>query len=70
MHVAILTSASLYLYCNHNYAFPMQANKRYPHQLLLPSNYECILEEDGGILLASKCVATLQVGICSYMLYL
>ena len=38
-----------------------QANKRYPHQLILPPHYECILEEDGGILLASKCVAAMQV---------
>ena len=34
---------------------------RYPHQLALPSDYKCVLEEDGGILLATKAVDALQV---------
>ena len=38
-----------------------QANWRYPHQLNLPLHYQCVLDEDGGVLLASKCVAAFQV---------
>ena len=37
-----------------------EANSRYPQQLNLPENYECVFEEDGGILRASKAVAALQ----------
>ena len=39
----------------------VQANQRYPHQLKLPSNYQCLFDEDGGILLAARCVAAFQV---------
>ena len=57
----------LRVYTNHLYNISgsfccTQANKKYPHQLILPPHYECVLEEDGGILLASKCVAAFQVG--------
>ena len=38
-----------------------QANRRYPHQLNLPLHYQCVLDEDGGVLLASKCLAAFQV---------
>ena len=45
--------------------FPcMQANRRYSHQLTLSPDYDCVLEDDGGILLASKCLAALQVSQC------
>ena len=37
------------------------ANKKYSDQLQLPEDYLCLIEEDGGILRASKAVATLQV---------
>ena len=37
----------------------------------LPLHYQCVLDEDGGILLASKCLATFQVNntscIITYM---
>lgn len=36
------------------------ANKTVP-QLNIPQHYECILEEDGGILSAQSAVETLQV---------
>ena len=39
----------------------MQANRRYSHQLNLPLHYQCVLDEDGGVLLASKCLAAFQV---------
>ena len=39
----------------------LKANRRYPNQLQLPSNYECVFEEDGGILFASRCLAAFQV---------
>ena len=38
-----------------------EANKKYSDQLQLPEDYLCLTEEDGGILRASKAVATLQV---------
>ena len=38
-----------------------QANKRYPNQLCLADNMECVYEEDGGILMASKAVGAYQV---------
>lgn len=42
-----------------------EANKRVP-QLNLPPEYECVLEEDGGILSAQSAVKTMQVYIyCS-----
>ena len=37
-----------------------EANSRYPQQLNLPENYKCVFEKDGGILRASKAVATMQ----------
>ena len=41
----------------------LQANRRYPHQLNLPLHYQCVLDEDGGVLLASKCLAAFQASI-------
>ena len=38
-----------------------EANRRYPDQLTLPSDYKCVFEKDGGILLASKAVGAMQV---------
>ena len=38
-----------------------EANLKYPHQLQLPNDYTCVFEEHGGILRASKAVATIQV---------
>ena len=38
-----------------------EANEKYSDQLQLPEDYLCLTEEDGGILRASKAVATLQV---------
>ena len=38
-----------------------EANRRYPDQLTLPSDYMCIFEKDGGILLADKALAAIQV---------
>ena len=38
-----------------------EANLKYPHQLQLPNDYTCVFEEYGGILRASKAVATIQV---------
>ena len=40
-----------------------EANSRYPQQLNLPENYQCVFEVDGGILRASKAVAALQVAL-------
>jgi len=37
-----------------------EANSRYPG-LKLPSDFSCVLEKDGGILLASKALAAVQV---------
>ena len=38
-----------------------KVNKKYSDLLQLPEDYLCLTEEDGGILRASKAVATLQV---------
>ena len=38
-----------------------EANEKYSDQLQLPEDYLCLIGEDGGILRASKAVATLQV---------
>ena len=38
-----------------------EANRRYPDQLTLPSDYMCIFEKEGGILLADKALAAIQV---------
>ncbi len=41
-----------------------EANRRYSRQFNLPPNFRCVLEKDGGILRANKCVAALQVSHC------
>ena len=38
-----------------------EANRRYPHELKLPATTLCALQEDGGILFASKALAAFQV---------
>ena len=38
-----------------------EANRRYPDQFTLPSDYMCIFEKEGGILLADKALAAIQV---------
>ena len=38
-----------------------EANRRYPHQLKLPEDYECVFEEGGGILYSQRAVQTFQV---------
>ena len=35
--------------------------RRFPHSFKLPSDHECVFEKDGGILLATKAVALIQV---------
>ncbi len=40
---------------------------RYPHQLNLPTDHKCVLEKDGGILIATKAVSVIQV--YTHMLY-
>ncbi len=39
----------------------MQGMMRYPHQLNLPSDHQCVLEKDGGILMPTKAVGVIQV---------
>ena len=39
----------------------IKANEKYSEQLSLPSSMECVFEEDGGILMASKAVNAYQV---------
>ena len=46
-----------------------QANRRYPHQLNLPLHYQCVLDEDGGVLLASKCLEAFQVCLLTTQYY-
>ena len=38
-----------------------EANRRYPHELKLPARTVCVLEENGGIIFASKALAAFQV---------
>ena len=45
-----------------------EANRRYPDQLTLPSDYKCVFEKDGGILLASKAMGAMQV--CEVRMYM
>ena len=42
-----------------------EANRRYPHQLRLPDDYQCVFEEGGGILYSQRAVLAFQV-ICAY----
>ena len=43
-----------------------EANRRYPDQLTLPSDYMCIFEKEGGILLADKALAAIQVSVFTF----
>ena len=43
------------------YSHWWQANERYSKQLSLPEHFSCILDEDGGLLLAAKAVKAFQV---------
>lgn len=38
-----------------------EVNKKYSEQLKIPHDNVCVWEDDGGILMASKAVATFQV---------
>ena len=46
---------------SHRIMTAKEVNDEYKDQLKLPDEYLCVSEEDGGILRASKAVATLQV---------
>ena len=60
LNILIATVSSIKIY-DYKIFLLFQANRRYPHQLNLPVHYQCVLDEDGGVLLASKCLAAFQV---------
>ena len=51
--------------CACELTFLSQVNGRYSKQLCFPANTECVFEEDGGILMATKAVAAYQVKLQS-----
>ena len=52
----------------HDVLSAAEANRRFPDQLNLPDSCVCLLEHEGGVLKASKALATLQVAISPCLL--
>ena len=45
----------------HNVTNGKMINSLYPNQLNIPNDYTCVIDDEAGILKASKAVLTLQV---------